>query len=184
MISKSTIRRWNKKFHDATKADKRVLIAKDVIQQIEAGMYKPTSVYVNVNTRLDGDLDFQSNSDKVKCECCGVGACLISLIRFTNNATIEEVDYSFHRKLSNRLEECFSVKQLALIELMFEQSIIKFCGEVKTNLGGNWRSTFSEKEALKLNESKKLYKDSKKKRLIQIMENIVRNNGTFKPHQG
>jgi hypothetical protein len=188
MISKSTVRRWNKRFNDSDKAGKRVLIAKDVIEQIQLGLYKPRSSYVVVKTKLDLDEDFQRNVDRVKCECCGVGACFVSLVKFTNNATVREVDRAFddYSDLADRLAEFFSKKQLALIEHIFEMKGIRrdWEDQIRTRIGGYWEADFTVKEVLKLDETQKLYKGSPKKRLIQIMMNIVRNNGTFKPHQG
>jgi hypothetical protein len=179
----------NKKFKAATAAQKRVLIAKDVIAQIKAKRLKArTGTWVNPVFRDGRDMDafekFDEKTSSVRelflekkipaCECCALGAMFMSCTLYNNKTTVadlldETMDFelivrSKNNSFSNGLTQFFPKPQLKLIEAAFEGEYGAFqdvCND-KTDL---WYDT--------------LPNDTK--RLIAIMQNIIKNNGTFKP---
>lgn len=179
----------NKKFAAATSAQKRVLIAKDVIAQIKAKRFKARAgTWVRPVFRNGDELDmfdkFDEETASVRelflekkipaCECCALGAMFMSCTLYNNKTTVdslldETMDFelivrSKTRSFSNGLAQFFTKPQLKLIEAAFESEYGAFndvCND-KTDL---WYETMP-------NDTK---------RLIAIMQNIIKNKGTFKP---
>ena len=121
-----------------------------------------------------------------QCSCCALGGMFMSCTLYNNNTTVEDLEHAGNdigevlleetgEKLSNGLNKFFSVAQLKLIEQTFE-------GDNGAVLSGTDDGTgemvdeFSPQAAAFYNKYKK-----PKDRLIAIMQNIVKNNGTFKP---
>jgi hypothetical protein len=184
----------NKKFKAATPAQKRVLIAKDVIAQIKAKRFKALSgTWVNPVFRNGHDLDvfekfvFEKLDEEPAsvrelfleqkipaCECCALGAMFMSCTLYNNKTTVENLldeTVSFEDlirekgpQFSNGLDQFFSKAQLKLIEATFEGYYGAFRDESndKTRV---WYET--------------LPNDTK--RLVAIMNNIIKNKGVFKP---
>lgn len=181
----------NRLFAKASPAEKRVLIAKDVIAQIKAKRFKPKSgVWVQPvdakNTR-DIELDDEFNEDasvrelflekKIPaCECCALGALFMSCTLYNNQTTVQdfvdEVRFDFEEhvevgKFTNGLTRFFSRSQLKLIETAFEGGY------------GAFRSPSAKTMANLVRWEEKLPDDQK--RLVAIMNNIIDNKGTFVP---
>jgi hypothetical protein len=183
----------NKLFAKATPAEKRVLIAQDVISQIKAKRFKPKSgVWVQIvdakNTRdIEIDDEFSFNKDasvrelflekKIPaCECCALGALFMSCTLYNNQTTVQnfvdEVQFDFEEnvevgKFTNGLTRFFSRPQLKLIETAFEGGY------------GAFRSPSAKTMAHLVRWEEKLPDDQK--RLVAIMNNIIDNKGTFVP---
>lgn len=179
----------NKKFKAATPSQKRVLIAKDVIAQIKAKRFKARSgTWVNPVFRNGQDLDmFEKFDEEIApvrelfleqkipaCECCALGAMFMSCTLYNNKTTVENLlDETLNfedlirtsgPQFSNGLDQFFSKTQLKLIEAAFEGDYGAFSweGSDKTKV---WYET--------------LPNDTK--RLVAIMNNIIKNKGIFKP---
>lgn len=183
------ITRRNKLFKGKTRAEKRVLIAQDVIAQIKAKTLIPSS---GTWVRLE-NADFLLDSDSLRavtlnkdttCKCCALGGLFLSCTLFNNKVTVGDVtegDYGYlddvirnGEKFSNGLNTIFSENQLKLIENAFEQG------------GGAFDpayENFSDKYNALTSEAIRFGKrfSSDKNRLIAIMNNIIKNNGTFVP---
>jgi hypothetical protein len=183
-----------------TKGEKRVEIAKDVLKQIKANKYKPTSgIWVSdadgneVNDLIyrardkDWDAPVDLKKDVVcqlngKCDVCALGSLFVSAIDKFNHTKLNpncSVDFTEHQDSDyNPLLKWFSAKQLLLIESTFEGG------------HGGWAEN-----AVDVLSNKKLfywcnviqpaiynycnkYPDATS-RLKAIMNNIVRNKGTF-----
>ena len=159
----------------ATKAKKRVMVAKDVIAQIKADNIIPSE-----GTFFHNAMDFKMNQ-KIKgifevgsCEVCAKGALFLSKMQYTNGLAISNVtwwktEYGPNSFCVTKLGELFTKKQLVMIETAFElqsmdynDSIIDSCDEVL----GKCKSFARE-----LPESE---------RMIAIMKNVIENKGTFK----
>ena len=182
----------NEKFKKATKAQKRVMIAQDVLDQIRAKRYRAvTGKWVDPIWKRD------SKSQKIKftpnhsakdafenkaidyCKVCALGGLFMSCTNLNNHTTIEDLDteahidlgdrIEFNWKISNGLNKIFSQKQLKLIESFFE--------------GGE--GYFQSHEGDNYNEEKGIFYESYSnyKRLEIIMQNIIDNDGTFKPNK-
>jgi len=74
-ITKTQIIKWNKQFDNLSKPEQRVLIAKDVLQQLKKDKYRAnTGSYVLKESYLENTCDIQSNFDKLgKCNVCALG---------------------------------------------------------------------------------------------------------------
>lgn len=122
-------------FDALDKAERCVLIAKDVISQIKVGSIRAiTGDYVrSFKTKAitqpwsHEDAQCAIKDPTFKCESCARGSLFISAVKFKNKLNIEEVndarfDYTNieSQKGTEYLGEEFTVKQQALIETAFE----------------------------------------------------------------
>ena len=177
------IKKLNAEFKKATKAQKRVMIAQDVLAQLKTKRYVAESgCWVLPN--YYSDWKQLSDKDSVQelfaakkiesCNVCALGGLFMSCTNFNNNTLLEDLyDVSDdlgnlideEEQLSNKLNKIFSVKQLKLIEVYFE---------------GN-DGYFYENREYDTVKAFYIKYPSDKKRLQLIMENIVENEGTFVP---
>lgn len=180
------IARRNRIFRKATAAKKRVLIAKDVLEQLEAGKIRATSGYF---LRIQSFSDHVSNYDAVKkeslqatylrgdieqCDACADGALMLSCTLFNNKYTTDagfymlDVWINSKKSMKNKLNVIFSRSQLRLIENAFERGVGAF---------QKFRETPKAKKAIQFGRSF----STSGNRLKAIMKNIVKNRGTFVP---
>ena len=121
-----------------------------------------------------------------QCSCCALGGMFMSCTLYNNNTTVEDLCYAGadigdvileegDKSLPNGLNKFFSVAQLKLIEQTFEGDQ----GAINSGMDdgtGEIIDKFSPQAEAFYTKYKK-----PKDRLIAIMQNIVKNNGTFKP---
>lgn len=179
----------NEKFKNATKAQKRVMIAKDVLGQIKTNRYLAESgtwVEPNFsrNSRVSEICDSPETSiqdtfkDKTieSCTVCALGGLFMSCINLNNNTTLRDFDEEAddlgalidgNRKLSNSLNRIFTREQLILIEQYFEEGAGYFYRDDDCDLLDSFVDTYPDEQD----------------RLKAIMENIIENKGTFKPEK-
>lgn len=172
------------RFNSLPKAEQRVLIAKDVIAQINIGKYKAnTGNYIQdlkvSNSILNKDARKHINEIK-SCEVCALGGCLISAVKFKNTLTVNQLK-DLHDVLNDRISpqgklitSVFTKKQLQMIETAFEKGFSLWADAINDDnyLTGDVYDKCTEFG----------YKyDKDKDRLLAIMKNIVTNKGTFKP---
>lgn len=203
------IKRRTQVFNAASPAKKRVLIAEDVLAQIAARRYKPQTGswitafcgdtffdnLVNIPD-IDGDLiqhpdnGIPSNASVQKlfldktitsCSCCALGSLMMSCTLYSNKQTAEDLWGESdslgamvfdNEKLSNGLNKYFSNAQLQLIEVAFEGKFGYFGNEERAPAA----QTVYE-AALRFHEKY----EHPTKRLQAIMENVIKNKGTFTP---
>lgn len=178
----------NEEFKKATKAQKRVMIAKDVLAQIKAKRYFPESgewvrpLWSGDQKSIDIKLNPNSSiKDAFKskainsCQVCALGGLFMSCTNLNNNTTVQDLKDETYigdlvaddDKISNGLNRIFTQKQLMLIEIYFEGSQ----GYFRDHLSSDEKAeTFLEN-----------YSDDE--RLEMIMQNIIDNDGTFKPNK-
>ena len=184
----AAIEKTNSNFRKATKAQKRVLIAQDVLAQIKVKRYVPESgVCVRAHFSVNAENVFHESVQKLfaekvitTCNVCALGGMFMSCTNLNNNTTVEQlesenltesVDYGI--KLSNGLNQIFSKKQLILVETYFENGNGWF-GE-----NGHTGSTAGEDQD-HVEAFYDKYPDDDD-RLKDIMKNIIANDGTFVP---
>ena len=174
----------NAEFKKATKAQKRVMIAQDVLAQLKAKRYVAESgcwVQPNIHSAWEQKLSHHDSVQELfieqkieSCNVCALGGLFMSCTNFNNNTLLEDLyDASSElgeligeeEKLSNKLNSIFSFNQLKLIESYFEAN------------GGFFRD-YDEDDRIEVFYNKY---PSDKERLQLIMENIVENEGTFVP---
>lgn len=170
-------RRWNRAGDDK----RRVLVAKDVLDQIASYKFQPlTSAFLivdNQNILMMSDNESIQGcllDNKTDCKGCAIGGAMMSMIRFNNNALVGDLDYcdvrSMHleytkvvdmtqetvgRTISSQLHELFGESQLMLIEQAFE-----WCKGTYSNprIADYNQMTFEEIIALKVRRTGKSWK--------------------------
>lgn len=179
-VSKKTIERWNAFFNGLTKAEKRVAIAKDVLAQIKAGRYQPAHCYSLISNG-DSNESFQKQFNDVECRCCADGALLLSMVKYKNVFTIGDLNgLRGSSTIWRSLAKVFTPRQLFFIECAYEQRrSSEFYAAIVATDSLNFRPT--EKDWDIVNQVSRYYLGSSTDRLINIMKNIVKNNGEFKP---
>lgn len=185
------LKREKDEFKKMSAADKRVAIAKDVIAQINLETYKPQKgTYVDIHetdkaNEIDNvdekPADLMMSQGMVQCTVCAKGAMFMSHIRKdAGSCTIEEAQEGQDEDvIEDRLEDLFGEKQLDLIEAAFEKDD-SFYSEVHEE------DCFDDEyNPIDGNVAEKAQKWGRKyttdqKRLVAIMRNIIKNEGTFK----
>lgn len=179
----AAIENTNAEFKKATKSQKRVMIAQDVLAQLKAKRYIPESgVWVEPRYKSGKMGNEEESVQKLfaeknitKCNVCALGAMFMSCTNMNNNTTVDDLDdectgmlgdlISDNYKLSNGLNRIFTYQQLALIETYFENGDGYFQHQdIDYDHLDKFSVTYNEDE-----------------RLEQIMKNIIENQGTFKP---
>lgn len=163
-----------------TKAEKRVEIAKDVIAQLKAEKFNAkTGTYVGLDEDIDGTKELQTELKKVKqCTVCALGALFLSDVRKNDACKGVDVDlgsgndvdgfasrYIDEHRMRDRLGKLFSRKQMALIECAFE-------------LGMDPQGLLKDDEYERAARFGEKF-DTSRDRLVGIMRNIIKNEGTF-----
>lgn len=168
-------------FWAADNDQKMVMIAKDVLKQIKAGKLRPLrGIYLPSDIGAEGrrkPLDTALQSLARPCPCCGLGACFYSMVMLGDHITVGDImirdkdESSFsldYNKFKQQLVAIMGADQFALIESAFEQ----------TNMAASIAEGISTlAHAVKFGRVYHRHDD----RLVAIMENIIRNKGTFKP---
>lgn len=174
-----------------SKPEARVAIARDVLSQLrsqklvaESGNYcymfpkgSPNELgdipEVISQQDVDNKIDLQDIFKKKvqKCEVCAKGALFVSMVRKYDNVPIPVNgvgdSYLDGTYVTSKLRRYFSGSQLELIEYAFE-------------LGTAGIPTASETVKYNASSFCEQY-DSDKERMIAIMKNIIKNEGTFIP---
>jgi hypothetical protein len=180
-IMETKTKNLNAEFKKANKAQKRVMIAQDVLAQLKAKRYVAESgcwVRIHYSPATVAETDSVQElfvEKKIEsCNVCALGGLFMSCTNFNNNTLLKDLDSVSEylgslvdegKKLSNKLNSIFTTNQLKLIESYFEAN------------GGYFRD-YDEDDRIEAFYNKH---SSDKKRLQLIMENIVENEGTFVP---
>lgn len=202
MKIQNTEKYTNKSFNKLKKAEKRVAIAQDVLDQIKNKIIRPENgswiswggKNIDSFEEKDGGTSLKKeileNGLKQSCDCCALGSLMLSCTLFNNEVTLEDVlirdAFDYMSKTSGSdiktggLESVFSDKQIEMIEMAFE----KGGGLFKYNDNPDWEeynnTSLKGCVAGKCVEFGEKYKSSKG-RLVAIMNNIIENKGEFIP---
>ncbi len=171
------IKKNNALMSKSTKAEKRVLIAKDVLKQIKIHKFDPqsgawfdSSVLELHNLYDDDSAQPALLMEQPTCNVCALGGLFLSTIRLNNKCPVRELlesECDLGGRISegdSTLNKIFSIKQLQLIEATFEVN------------GGAYRASQSKYD--RVGDFYTKYPDVKD-RLVAIMKNIIKNKGTF-----
>jgi hypothetical protein len=173
------------KFNKLTAAEKRVVVAQDVLDRIELGQIKPKDGVFCDPLRYDHDLKIkeQLESPKIECEACAKGSLFLAYIGIANNYDGKVQHLNGDEKIDSQpmqaLSEIFSKKQLAYIETAFERHYYE------------WNVELSQKEqdmCVKFNDVVPVpldfdYDREAEKKMRRICNNIIKNKGTFCPNK-
>lgn len=161
----------NAVFAKMSRADQRVTIARDVLKELANNVLVVSEgEYSNIENDDELEIGFIENDTRslrdllpkiTKCNVCAKGALLICIVARRNKVTVKQFDHQAwsSSNLSSTLGNIFSPSQLKMIENEFEDSHIESGYTPVMQLG-------------------RFYD---KKRLQIIMNNIIRNKGTFVP---
>lgn len=197
------IKKANAIFAKFTPAQKRVMIAEDVLAQMAIGYIKPESrVWAAFNKGMpkgDSNMEMQDFLNKQKsCNACGLGSLFICAVKrfddlkistINNNSKIDIEEGSALEDGTNYcvtvktifsyLKKFFSQNQLEMIESAFEEGngwVDDHLAEVDSSPGKEYfRNLVIKLEDMGYND---LITAELKMKLI--MQNIIKNKGTFK----
>jgi hypothetical protein len=166
------IEKDNNAFNKANKARKRVMIAKDVIKALDAKLFTAGQVggyfradnhsgYQQAHSayqkaKIDSDLRDLLIETNPSCDVCAKGAIFTCMVMRRDKVTKGDGEFGFNGyELSNKMDGIFSGDQLDLIECYYEGHRVDNEEIFGAVYGGP--------------------------RLKVVMENIIKNNGTFIP---
>jgi hypothetical protein len=170
-----------------------------MVQNLHKFYYLLNSYFGYLNLRNFGELFKEGKSNEqvnnilpdIKCDVCALGGMFISLIKYTNHCTVNELTEVEQEEISERLKEYFSEGQLCLIETAYEQYGDNYHNQDWLNNVVVYEGIYSGSELEKLgiteddldraahfNDDEHYHNGTS---LINIMNNIIENNGTFKP---
>lgn len=196
---KREIAKRNRLFAAADPAEKRVLIAKDVIAQIKLGRYKAaTQTWVSPvvrgvgggyplrDTTTDLLMEFGAdasmrelflNKQIQACECCALGAMFMSCTLYNNNQTVEDFEEETNWEFDERVDGRHGGFSNGLHKFFSRAQLALIEAAYEGGIGAFEAPT--SKQATVYKWADNLPDD--KKRLVAIMENIIENEGTFVP---
>jgi len=190
-----------KKFNALSMEQKAVLVAEDILLQIEANKYIPAQgQYVAFNYEILFSGDIKENFEKLpECRVCAIGSFLLSSTHLGNVLSTEDIDLSLgvydlrnNKNISSLLSSVFTNKQLLLIETAFEGYSSWRCDKIPTDskIIADFEYAEFEHRFIKMaltfeqvkacEEFKRAYPNSEI-RLKAICNNIIRNKGIFIP---
>ena len=181
---KDYIEETNEAFNKSSPAQKRVMIAKDVLVRIESGNINIKRgnflSKVSLPKKTGSFKDILNNHEGSICEVCAKGALFCSIIGRVNKFTIDqliETDImvnSFSDPAHQELKKYFSEEQIDLIEIALEEfSFLNVVNNDDFYKAQNFNLTLF----LSNNENRA----SAENIMIAICKNIIENNGTFNP---
>ena len=161
------------KFDALSNSEKRVAIAKDVILRIynEKIVSNVGHLIGNSNSIENSDLPIQEFFNKKPCHVCAKGALICSWVgNFNHYSKVNVLGFDMDLRYEQprypvELVEIFGREMLDNIELAFEQELYSWHinhSELRDNFDSDWESPY--------------YED-----IQAIMENIIKNKGTFIP---
>lgn len=196
-------------FNKLSKAKKAVLVAQDVLEQIKIKKYIPNvGAYYRhpiLKENISLEKQINKNFDKIEsCEVCALGSMLLSCTHLGNKLTTSDFNINWNVDIDNlrnsNIEKLFtsifSSKTLLIIEVCFEsytswkklnsKTILKY--EKNFNFKENnirygariLNQSLSFEETLACNKIFRKFKNPTN-RLKYICNNIIANNGQFKP---
>lgn len=171
------IEKQNAEFSKMTKPQKRVEVAKDLIDRIKLKQLIPQTqrmvvVETDFNDSNSSIKDTLNSCDITICNVCAKGGLFMSYIgrvnkmKFSDIEDDNDVDGVEHKQLL----KIFTVRQLALIELVFENDQYLYTDKDGKGLSFDY---------LKASKFYDKY-ENEDERLIAIAQNIIDNKGTFK----
>lgn len=195
-----TIEQRNAQFEScATSAEKRVMLAQDVIAAIEAKRFKAVANTGYCRLKMRSNRDFEATSESYQlhkllegkipkakvasCTVCGIGSFFVAKVLRTNHFTVSTGDIGYAVRTNPEyittisdedmlpsLHHCFSDRQLRIIEAYFEGS---FCHDIEGVLKPT--STQGDKVRNFVDKYPKA-----EDRLIAICELIIKGKGEVK----
>lgn len=174
-----------------TKKEFCMVLAKDVIKQVNRKKFKPTQGtycelvgpinYGNYDAIHKEQLDALIKEENAKCKVCALGSLVASYALAKDNTTLGQAED--REPIADRLAPYFGKKQLDMIELTFEGAVNGLKGnrdgvEYEAHMTLDTELTQKELEACYNFHNRY---DSADDLLLGIMRNIIKNEGRFVP---
>ncbi len=172
--------------------EKQIAVAKDVIARIYIKQIIPLTgnfceIFNNYGSTYSTQLSEELKKPKLQCHTCAKGGLFLAYIGIVNSYEIKGNVINNGENIDsnemNLLSDVFSKEQLSLIETAFEGIYYPWNKEITKEEKENcflFRDNF-----LKSEYKTPIDVEDKRERdfnvLIAICENIIENNGTFKP---
>lgn len=187
------IQKKNDEFIRMSKAQKRIAIAKDVLVQLDAEKMKAGDTYCEIQFEslkseefglkeyVSKKVELQTLLPKVKkCKVCAIGSMFISKVALGNQCKVDVEDYFGEGKAivdSNLNDDDMIIRNLKGIFTKTELRYIEYAYE-----GRDVDGSFTSRSENFHDTVEKFYKSFRSRtfRLRAIMENIIKNEGTFK----
>lgn len=182
---RKNIEKHNAEFNALPDNKKRVAVAQDVIDAIDAKVFNAKGgrcirFATGYNpTALAGDFQLKLMAEMPECSCCAKGALLMAKTIRGNNVTVNESDlidgdYNDSCYIGGVSQlDCFSREQLDLIEAAFEQTTMYVDCDDDNPL----------RDTKRLRDASRAYLDDAYEdddvRLKAICQNIIDNDGEF-----
>lgn len=168
----------NKRFARLGTAKQRVEIARDVMRAVDAGIIDPQQgSYLDIGRDyLDNTYDVTATGN-VKCSACAIGSVFACVVAKTKS--LLEVGAASSDEMLKYLSRWFDAKQMRLMEAAFEGSLVEPYspdGELIIDEDGDDDAELVDR-AIAFN-SRCVHGKTK---LRRIMENIIANDGEFRP---
>lgn len=172
-------------FEELSQAEQRVAIAKDVIAQLDAGLYDARHAgYLGwegraVSARCAKEVEriFEGVLGGTQvCHVCGIGSLFVSIVKYGDVTPGEFFQASLDEGMGSgraKLAKYFTQEQLSMIEYAFERSPT---GHTRRYIGRDPQLC----ERVYSYTWRRL-PDDRNERLRAIMQNVVDNGGEFKP---
>lgn len=176
------IEKTNSIFEAASPEEKRVMIAKDVLERIKLNMFHVKRG--NFCTLYTDGLDIEVSKEtlnETECRVCAKGGLFVAFVGRANNFNHKFDGHRIHPGFNNqsdnqahtKLGELFSLRQLCLIEYVFEGSKYIYYDENVEYI------SFTDEEQTKIHKFRDKFEFDAERILKAICRNIIRNNGEF-----
>jgi hypothetical protein len=179
----------NKWFNSLDKQVQRVVIAQDVIDQVKLDKYlAQASVYFKVPIKLKEDQPLQEVVEDNACTVCAIGAVFASRVRLGNDVKLDNSikallradTYTSLASIENHITSIFDEYTLRLMEVAFEG--YDAAGYFMKKYS-KWDSEDQEEYICNDDYDAAVefygYRDTYPELLIDIMQNIIDNDGDF-----
>jgi hypothetical protein len=184
----------NEEFNNATPAVKRMMIAQDLIDRIQAEQLIPSKMGAIARLRRDDQIiagsiseDYEAYKERfdksikstlqnptIKCEVCAKGGMFMAYVARVNEFSWKRFQHGteHNKPTMHKLREIFDEKQLSAMECAFE-------GKMHISYNDQGQKMFTKMEIKTLYA---FYKDRNYStdRLLTICQNVIDNEGTFK----
>jgi hypothetical protein len=175
----------NKAFNKLSKTAKKLAIIDDALAQVKLGKIIPKArTYYEICEfeSLVGydeekyDVSIQSLLPQVSCNACAKGFLLLSTINKRNQVTLQDMYNAWDESdfIEETISDIFTKNQLDLIETAFEKDVVVDNYYLADDEGN--KTKIAEK-AIQFGSKYK----TDESRLVAILNNMKKNNGTFKP---
>ena len=161
------------------KCPEAVAIAKDVLNRIELNKLNIESgkyIFQKAGFPIKGSLQEQIDMAEANCEVCLLGGIFMSYTRLYNKVLVEELcnDILVVNRLTKKLRQYFSIKELQLMEFFFEGTC--FIGD-SGNFSGSHNMGSKNYEIYSEEYDNLSFRD----RMVRVCMNIIDNGGEFIP---